>query len=234
MSTYNRQTKHPKTGEWEDATWRDDFFGPHHYGVIFPSEKLMAFDPEVVELETRESPPLNPPTEVEKDRKQCEWYKTGSGSSKNLHTCRPSCSQKLFVEGAGEFYCNNYLPCSKHSAKENPTEGNCCANCAVFPKESEYGCAGTCSCHNSLKEGWARKIADILFEHHYPNMEKFLPEDSHAIAQIALLITTSLQQQKERIVEELGKLKYDNSTRPLPRAYNEGIDECVQTIKNLK
>lgn len=39
MSTFNKQTKHPVTGEWEDATWYDDFFGRHGYGVVFPSDE---------------------------------------------------------------------------------------------------------------------------------------------------------------------------------------------------
>ena len=52
------------------------------------------------------------------DCKQCKWYETGEGGSKNLHTCRPSCNVKLFVEGAGEFYCNSTLPCSRHSGEE--------------------------------------------------------------------------------------------------------------------
>ena len=38
MSTYTRETKHPDTGEWEDAIWYDDLLGKHHYGVVFPSD----------------------------------------------------------------------------------------------------------------------------------------------------------------------------------------------------
>jgi hypothetical protein len=38
MSTYNRKTKHPVTGIYENATWQDDLFGNHKYGVIFPSD----------------------------------------------------------------------------------------------------------------------------------------------------------------------------------------------------
>ena len=49
----------------------------------------------------------------------CEWLKTGAGSSKSLHTCRPSCAVNLSVEGAGEFYCNSKLPCPKHSKKDD-------------------------------------------------------------------------------------------------------------------
>lgn len=64
MSTYTRETKHPDTGEWEDAIWYDDLLGKHHYGVVFPSDRenqpdksleQIAFDPERVELETRDN-----------------------------------------------------------------------------------------------------------------------------------------------------------------------------------
>jgi len=50
MSTYNKETKHPNTGEWHNATWRDDFYGHHHYGVEFPNGEM--FDPEKTKLET--------------------------------------------------------------------------------------------------------------------------------------------------------------------------------------
>lgn len=51
MSSYKRETKHPVTGKWEEAVWLDDYYGPHHYGVLFPDGK--AFDPEELKLETR-------------------------------------------------------------------------------------------------------------------------------------------------------------------------------------
>lgn len=44
MSTYIKKTKNPKTGEYEDAMWIDDYFGSHHYGVMFPDGAV--FDPE--------------------------------------------------------------------------------------------------------------------------------------------------------------------------------------------
>lgn len=53
MSTYFQETKHPETGKWERATWHDDHFGKHLYGVQFPSDGKI-FDPRDVELETRE------------------------------------------------------------------------------------------------------------------------------------------------------------------------------------
>lgn len=52
MSTYIKTTKNPNTGEWEQAEWRDDYFGKHHYGVIFPNGDI--FDPEIYKLETRD------------------------------------------------------------------------------------------------------------------------------------------------------------------------------------
>lgn len=39
MSTYTQITRHPQTGMYELATWHDDHFGPHIYGVEFPSDK---------------------------------------------------------------------------------------------------------------------------------------------------------------------------------------------------
>lgn len=62
MSTFIKMTKHPETGKWEEATWYDDMFGHHNYGVVFPSDlkkfgdnttpKSVAFNPAVVDLET--------------------------------------------------------------------------------------------------------------------------------------------------------------------------------------
>lgn len=52
MSTYSKQTKHPATDEWHEATWIDDFYGKHCYGVKFPNGEV--FNPENIKLETRE------------------------------------------------------------------------------------------------------------------------------------------------------------------------------------
>jgi hypothetical protein len=35
MSNYKRLSKHPLTGEWEEADWIDNWFGPRQYGVRF-------------------------------------------------------------------------------------------------------------------------------------------------------------------------------------------------------
>ncbi len=51
MSTYTKSTKHPDTGEWENAVWMDDYFGNHNYGVKFTDGSV--FDPRYTELETR-------------------------------------------------------------------------------------------------------------------------------------------------------------------------------------
>jgi hypothetical protein len=45
-------SKNPKTGKWEMATWRDDYFGQHHYGVEFPDGEI--YDEEKIEIETRD------------------------------------------------------------------------------------------------------------------------------------------------------------------------------------
>lgn len=39
MSTYKAITLHPLTGMPELATWHDDYYGQHEYGVEFPSDK---------------------------------------------------------------------------------------------------------------------------------------------------------------------------------------------------
>lgn len=54
MSTYQRWTKHPKTKKWHLATWIDNYFGNHHYGVQFTE----VFDPEKKKLETSEDKPI--------------------------------------------------------------------------------------------------------------------------------------------------------------------------------
>lgn len=38
MSTYRALTKHPETNSYTWAEWRDDYFGPRHYGVRFDGE----------------------------------------------------------------------------------------------------------------------------------------------------------------------------------------------------
>lgn len=38
MSTFKRVTKHPQTRVYEIATWIDDYFGDHIYGVAFQSD----------------------------------------------------------------------------------------------------------------------------------------------------------------------------------------------------
>ena len=55
MSTFYKQTKHPETNEWDFATWIDDYYGRHRYGVMFPSGEV--FNPEKIKLETREAEP---------------------------------------------------------------------------------------------------------------------------------------------------------------------------------
>lgn len=64
MSTYKKTSRHPIRNDWQWATWYDDLFGSHHYGVVFPSDekkhgddtplRSIAFDPEKIKIETRE------------------------------------------------------------------------------------------------------------------------------------------------------------------------------------
>ncbi len=54
MSTYFKHTKHPITGEWENAQWIDDYYGSHLYAVQFPSDGKV-FDVRTTEFETRQN-----------------------------------------------------------------------------------------------------------------------------------------------------------------------------------
>lgn len=49
MSTFKRMTKNPDSGHWENATWIDDYFGSHRYGVEFMDGTII--DPNEVDLE---------------------------------------------------------------------------------------------------------------------------------------------------------------------------------------
>ena len=64
MSSYIAKTKHPITGKWKNVFWIDDYFGRHHYGVIFVNGKLYwpkalcaeyqeIFDPEKIKIKTK-------------------------------------------------------------------------------------------------------------------------------------------------------------------------------------
>jgi len=44
MSTYKQICRHPNTGVWEKATWHDDYFAPHVYGVEFSDGKVYTTD----------------------------------------------------------------------------------------------------------------------------------------------------------------------------------------------
>lgn len=54
MSTYKRLTKNPETKQFELATWVDNHFGEHNYGVIFDSHPNVVFDPREESMETKD------------------------------------------------------------------------------------------------------------------------------------------------------------------------------------
>lgn len=58
MSTFVKPTKNPKTGKFELATWHDDYFAHHHYGVEFEDGEV--YDPREMELETMSHDEFNP------------------------------------------------------------------------------------------------------------------------------------------------------------------------------
>lgn len=69
MSSFKRTTRHPIRKDWQWASWIDNLFGGHKYGVVFPSDERkygentpllsIAFDPEKIKLETKEDDKLD-------------------------------------------------------------------------------------------------------------------------------------------------------------------------------
>jgi len=57
MSSYHRMTRHPLTGKWEIAFWMDGYYGHYQYGVQFRDGEV--FDPQNVDLPTRDADPLD-------------------------------------------------------------------------------------------------------------------------------------------------------------------------------
>lgn len=41
MSTYTSLTRHPITGKYSFAQWKDDYFGAHRYGVKFEEDPVV-------------------------------------------------------------------------------------------------------------------------------------------------------------------------------------------------
>lgn len=41
MSNYSKLTRHPTTGEYHIAEWKDDYFGRNRYGVKFPEDQVV-------------------------------------------------------------------------------------------------------------------------------------------------------------------------------------------------
>ena len=68
MSTFAKLTKNPATGKWEIATWIDDFFGRHQYGVKFPDGTV--YNPEYIKLQTKK--------DDSKEHKQRKQSKVGT------------------------------------------------------------------------------------------------------------------------------------------------------------
>lgn len=73
MSSYEKLTKHPKTGEWEKALWIDDRFGKHDYGVKFSDGEI--FNPNLIDLETKEETmyPTNLIPEIDTQNKMTKF-----------------------------------------------------------------------------------------------------------------------------------------------------------------
>jgi hypothetical protein len=41
VSNYTKITRHPNTGKYYLAEYKDDYFGPHLYGVRFPEDEVV-------------------------------------------------------------------------------------------------------------------------------------------------------------------------------------------------
>lgn len=52
MSNFRAITKNPMNGRYEWATWLDNYFGPHNYGVKFEGS-MMVLDDRKYDLKTR-------------------------------------------------------------------------------------------------------------------------------------------------------------------------------------
>jgi hypothetical protein len=54
MSSYNAITRHPNTGKYHLAEWKDNYFGDHLYGVKFPEDDVVypADQVEMAQLKT--------------------------------------------------------------------------------------------------------------------------------------------------------------------------------------
>lgn len=54
MSDYKRITRHPTTGKYQIAQWKDDYFGKHRYGVQFGNEIIVYPADQVAEAQLKE------------------------------------------------------------------------------------------------------------------------------------------------------------------------------------
>ena len=52
MSTYKAKARNPWTGEIEEATWIDDYYGKHKYGVKFDNGDVA--DPRIYDVAVKE------------------------------------------------------------------------------------------------------------------------------------------------------------------------------------
>lgn len=66
MSNFKSYTRHPYTGEFSMATWLDDHYGPHRYGVKFPNGDT--FSPDEQELTVKDF-------DERMYEAYCEWHK---------------------------------------------------------------------------------------------------------------------------------------------------------------
>jgi len=93
MSTYSKQTKHPVTGEWHEATWIDDYYGRHIYGIEFPDGEM--FNADRTKLETRDDEPVTHTEKILAKFEKWEIHQNGCAFRKTskwfFYACDMNC-----------------------------------------------------------------------------------------------------------------------------------------------
>jgi hypothetical protein len=82
MSSYKKLTKNPKTGEFEEAFWMDDYFGEHKYGVKFPDGEVYKSE-EIFEDDIKVGA-CTCFTQLDCDQQDCECYQLGFEAGKKM------------------------------------------------------------------------------------------------------------------------------------------------------
>ena len=144
MSTYSKQTKHPVTGEWHEATWIDDYYGRHLYGVQFPDAKI--FDPDKTKLETRDSGKI---ITVYVDSRTPEEREADS----KIETTVTTASAMNYTD-------------KRLEEKRTINPDTCCSECKRYgttPSKFPIWCSdNNCYCHTSIAQALAEEREKVV------------------------------------------------------------------------